>query len=277
MDKLHQDKLNAVAIYMLQSHTLEKIHHLFSSAGIPYVVFKGAQVRELVYTEPALRPSSDIDILIKGHTRDHAIQILTQAGMQASINPDNYSHECTFMDGNVAVDLHWHILRPGRIAPGISDELVNAPAKINSFFGMNNTATIFVLLVHPAYTRYVCNPYASLIRVVDLVRLFRKLEVDWEQVIELASRAHARTAAWSILFWLNHLVENKLAQEVMSQLAPPRIKRSYLEFWIRNNLPFRLESRKMLMHLAFTLVLHDSINDAVTAIKYRIKHKQHQL
>ena len=277
MDQLHQDKLNAVAMYMLQTRTLEKIHHLFTGAGIPYVAFKGAQVRELVYAEPALRPACDIDVLIKGQARDHAIQVLSQTGMQARINPDNYSHECTFMDGNVAVDLHWHILRPGRIAPGISDELVNAPMKINSFFGLNNTATIFVLLVHPAYTRYVCNPYASLIRIVDMVHLFRRLEFDWDQVIELITRAHARTAAWSTVFWLNHLTGNEPGQEIIKRLTPPRIKRRYLEFWIRNNLPFKLESRKILMHLAFTLVLHDSFNDAVTAIKYLIKHKQSQL
>jgi hypothetical protein len=274
MEQLHQDKLNAVAMYMLQLHTLEKIHHLFAGAGIPYAVFKGAQVREIVYAEPALRPASDIDILIKGHARDHAIQVLTQAGMQASINPDNYSHECTFMDGNVAVDLHWHILRPGRIAPDISDELLNTPSMINGFYGMNNPATIFALLVHPAYTRYVCNPYATLIRIVDMVRLFRKLDFDWNQVIELLTRAHARTAAWSTLFWLNLLVESEPAKEIMNRLAPPHIKRSYLEFWIRNNLPFKLESRKILMHFGFTLPLHDSINDALTAIKYRIKHKQ---
>ena len=273
MEQLQQDKLNAVVMYMLQSRTLENIHYLFTDAGIPYVVFKGTQVREIVYAEPALRPASDIDILIKGQARDNAIQVLTQAGMQPSINPDNYSHECTFMDGNVAVDLHWHILRPGRIALDISDELVNAPGMINGFYGMNNHATIFVLLVHPAYTRYVCNPFATLIRIVDLVRLFRKLEFDWDQVIELLTRAHARTAAWSTLFWLNHLAGNEPVQEIMNRLAPPHIKRSYLEFWIRNNLPFKLESWKMLMHCAFTLPLHDSINDAVTAIKYRIKHK----
>jgi hypothetical protein len=277
MQHLHQDKLDAVAAYMLQKRTLEKLHQIFTGAEIPYAIFKGVQVREMVYPQPALRPACDIDVLVSGSQRNEAIKVLAEAGMKTVIKPQNLSHECTLMDNNVAVDLHWHIMRPGRIPPELSDQLLLDRVVLNGFSGLNECATIFVLLVHPAYTRYVCNPYALLIRSVDLIRLFREHAVDWDRVMDLVTRAHARTAAWSTLFWLNLLAGTGPAMEIMNRLAPPRIKRSYLEFWIRNNLPFRFETWKMLMHPAFTLALHDNIGDAVTAVKHRINWGQSRI
>lgn len=71
--------LDTVFLYGKQSISLQKTENLLQSAQMPYIVFKGARLREL-YPVPESRMMGDIDILIKKSDRDRVKKLLTQNG-----------------------------------------------------------------------------------------------------------------------------------------------------------------------------------------------------
>ena len=271
LEKLHLAKVNAVANYLLQKHTIEKIHTVFTSAEITYTVFKGTQVRELVYAEPALRPASDIDILVNGHSRDRAIQVLGRAVMQEVVTPENLSHESTFMDNTVQIDLHWHILRPGRLRHGMTATLLNKPQWMNGFYGLNDNATLFVLLVHPAFAKYVCSPYATLNRVVDLYRWIQQRPCDWDKMVEVTDQAGVKTAAWGTLYWLYLLTQDAALPDILRKFQPGVFRQRYMGYWIEHNLPARWIQRRQLLRFGFTLGLHDDVGGMLRFLLSNVK------
>jgi len=273
MEKLHLDRLNAVANYMMQKHTILKVHAAFTDAGITYAVFKGTQVRELVHAEPALRPASDIDILIDKNSREHAIQVLARIGMRKIVTPDNLSHECTFMDNTVQIDLHWHVLRPGRLSPGMTQILLNQPQWINGFYGLNDDATLFVMLIHPAFAKYVCSPYATLNRMIDLYFWMHQRPCNWDKIFAWARQAGVRTAVWATLYWLNLLTRDLALTDILRKFQPGALRHRYLGYWIDHNLPTRWIRHRQLLRFGFTLGLHDNIGGIMRFLMSIIKIK----
>ena len=60
--------------------------------GIRYAVIKSAYVRDPVYADPALRPASDIDILIAPELRLAAVDAKKTPGFKLVVNPEVASH-----------------------------------------------------------------------------------------------------------------------------------------------------------------------------------------
>ncbi len=264
-DELLPDRRLAAAMYMRQKHTLEKLHDLFAGHGLQYALFKGAQIREFIYQSPELRPVCDIDVLVNVVDRDRAIKTLLDAGMVLIAKPENLSHECTLMDGHVAVDLHWHVLRPGRLNTEMTTILMQQSRYSHGFYSLNDLATLFIMLVHPAFTKYVCSPYAHLVRLVDLIHWLDTCTINTDEVVSLLHNSHLKTAAWATLFWQNLIVDHPRSISIMNRIKPPVAQKKYLQFWITRNLPTRLLQHRNLIRLAFTLALHDSPRDAINA------------
>lgn len=111
---LKQKTMATTARYMAQQHTIKISAEAFQAANIPYAVFKGANTREHIYDNPAVRPSDDIDILVSKTDKIKAIQTLVKTGFAFHPKPISISHEATLIKNDVKIDLHWNILRPGR-------------------------------------------------------------------------------------------------------------------------------------------------------------------
>ena len=62
--KLKKASLIAAGRYMQQQHSLKKVTETLNSASIPHAAYKGAHIREIIYSNPAVRAADDIDILI---------------------------------------------------------------------------------------------------------------------------------------------------------------------------------------------------------------------
>ena len=267
LEKLRQVRLTAEANYLMQKKTLQKVHETLTSAGINYAVFKGVHIRELVYENPAMRPCTDIDVLVSNHDRVAAIHALDNIGMEYRPVAKNISHEATLVDGPIHVDLHWHIMRPSRMRVDMTESLLDNAKINNGFLGLRDESSIFVMLVHPAFTKHVCNPHATLIRIVDLIRWIQFRSVVWEDIFELCEKAGVKTAAWATMYWAYLLTKNEVLGKHISCLAPNKIQRKYLEYCISNNLPTKLVTQKQLVRFMFSLTIHDSLKDCMRVLK----------
>jgi len=270
---LKQTRQLAAANYLAQRKALERIDAAFGAASVRYAVFKGVHVRELVYDDPTLRPASDIDILIARNQRDLAAQILVRHGFELHPDAEIVSHEASFHDQNVSVDLHWHILRPGRTRVDVTTSFLERRRWEDFFWGLDLADELFTLLIHPAFAKYVTSPYALLCRLVDLSRWLQRCNVDWDITLAMLDQAGLKTAAWTVLCWASWLMGSVVSPDVMKRFEPGWLRACYLRYWVEKNLPSRWLPYPLLIQITFTLPLHDRLSDALIAMRGWLRHK----
>ena len=105
----------------------------------------------------------------------------------------------------MGINLHWHLLRPGRTRIDLNNYLFAQRQAFGEFAGLSNEAALLVMLIHPAITKYVNGSASSLRHLVDMHRLAQSDGINWDRLIEMLSASVTRTAAWASLAWLHML------------------------------------------------------------------------
>ena len=266
---LKQARLSETVSYMAQKAVLQELDRLFEAKGIRYAVIKGTHVRELVYTEPALRPASDIDLLVAPEQRIAAVHALKEAGFTLFINPDIISHEASLTRGGVDIDLHWDILRPGRTRIDTVPILLARRRRSADIWGLDDPDVVFLMLVHPAFAKYVCSPNMDLNKVIDFTLWVTRPNCDWDAVATLLEQTGLCTAAWTVLKWYAMLLKpgtQHVPDTFIARIAPGPLRQRYLTQWLERDLPTRWLDKPARIQFGFTLFLHDRPADAWHAL-----------
>lgn len=267
---LRSARLAAVLGYLPQRAALAQIDNLFEEKGIAYLVVKGAHVRECVYPDAALRSACDIDILIAPQDRLRTARLLFDLGYTYRANADTISHEALFIRAPVHIDLHWHLMRPGRTRVVMTEGVLARRQRVNGIWGLCDNDAFFLMLVHPAFAKYVCSPNMGLGRVPDFMLWVQHKTVDWPAVRQLLDLAGVKTAAWTMLSWFQMLAPPDLASTLdpwLDSLHPGRWRAAYLRAWLTRELPTRWIQQPLLIQAGFTLPLHDRMSDAMHALQ----------
>ncbi len=272
---LHRFRFDSVGLYLLQQQGMGQLKKEFDQAGISHLLFKGCHIRERVYDDPALRPASDLDVLVCRAQRRQAIELLLSLGYCLYPKIENISHEVTLGKGRLYIDLHWDLLRPGRTREPLAEEFLQTRRDYVTHWGAGTEETLFLMLVHPVITKYLTTPQASLVRVLDLFWWIERVQVDWARVLAWLDRAGLRTAAWLALEWATRFGELSLPDDFRRGIAPGMARRRYLRYWIDNNLPGRLLGYPLIIQVGFTLPVHDHVSDAWRVVKQARMAKRH--
>lgn len=264
---LDRSRRAAAGRYLLQHRAASRLCSRLTDAGIRNAVFKGVALRERLYADPALRTADDIDILVSPQDLARALKVLVAEGLRSRLDRRNLSHEMAFGDGLVTIDLHWSLLRPGRSRSDLTPVLLETAHSRGSLSALSDDASLLVMLVHPAFTKHVNGRRAGLIRVVDLDRMLRITEPNWDWILPRLDASGLRTAAWAVLHWQRTVIGSPVDAAVLRHLEPGRLQRRYLGYWIDRELPRRLGWVPGLVQGAFTLALHDRPRDALRAIR----------
>ena len=269
LDILKPVRLSEAMLYMAQKSALIEIDRLFEDRKIAFAVIKGAHVREQVYADPALRSAGDIDILVSRDQREYAVRELLKVGYVLHVNPENISHEATLSRGAVAIDLHWDILRPGRTRIEVADLLLARRQRVDGYWGLDDTDTVFLMLVHPAFAKYVCSPNMGLNRVFDFILWLQNRPVSWDAVAARLAQTGLNAAAWTMLLWFSMLLSPanlQVPETFIAGIRPGALRSRYLTYWVKHDLPTRWLHKPLLIQLGFTLFLHDRPGDVAHAI-----------
>lgn len=259
----------SVAMKLPQQRLLGDAHEALKRAEIPYFVAKGAHLQRVVYAEAMYRPATDVDLFVHSRDLEAAIDCLIKAGFVAKPLAETLSHELKLTKHNVAIDLHWHLMRPGRYRTGLMDWLYKHREKFGDYWGLDATASLLVMLAHPAITKYLISPTSMLIHQVDQARLIQSGKVVWTELYEALDRYGLKTAAWSSLYLLRQLTDIEAPERLEQQLQPGFLHRAWLRQWIDRAWITRFFEHRWLVSGLFNLALQDSIGDAINAIKKR--------
>jgi len=257
----------SAARYLAQQHILRTVSYIFGNESIPYAIFKGAHIREILYSHPAIRPSADIDILVSKFNKKKAVIVLLKNGFEIHPREDTISHEVLLSKNNTTIDLHWDILRPGRTRVDLTDTILATKKQFSYYWGLSDEAILFIMLIHPVFTKYVTTPQAYLIRLVDFKLWIETQKIDWEIIQEWIKKGGMQTAAWISASWLRIMTETTLPSTFINNIRLSKTKDVYFEKWLCRDLSTRLKKYPFAIHVGFTIPAHDTLVDAIRAVK----------
>lgn len=270
---LHQDRLAATGNYLIQKNALKEIRHLLDSAAFPHVVFKGAHLRELLYPEPSTRTAVDIDVLVGNEHKLEATKVFVDNGYRVYVDASNISHEVSLAKNGITIDLHWDLMRPGRLRAPLAKSILANRIQQNSSWVPANEYALLIALVHPVITKYATAPYSSINRVLDICLMINQESIDWDKFCVVLESAGLKTAAWTMLIWVSLLTEKQLPGDAMAKLKPGPFRSRFLKHWIARNYSTRLIKFPFLIQIGFTLIVHDTFKDTLRAISSIIRAK----
>lgn len=112
IDKFDKQLITSVYRYQCLQYGLNEIRQLLNDEKIPFIPLKGAVLRNL-YSQPWMRTSCDVDILIHETDLPKAVAALNRKGYSQS---DQTAHDISFIIGsNVHLELHHSLIEEKRI------------------------------------------------------------------------------------------------------------------------------------------------------------------
>jgi hypothetical protein len=277
-DEFRESRLLAEALYAAQEHALGEIDVVLNDAGVAYAVIKGAASRLLLHENPAIRACHDIDLLVHPEDRVRTATALVEAGFTAVSDALNISHELLLSRGIVDIDLHWGLLRAGRLRRDCVADMLSRRRREYNTWMLDAEDAFFVLLVHPAFAKHLAGWNMGLHRVADIVSWLLTRSFDWHTVRDRLEQNGVQTAAWTTLRWVELLTApNALPgpDTMLSDLRPGRWRRSWLDRWLRNDYSERTSAAHWARLLGFSVFLHDTPNDSLRAFvgRYRARRR----
>jgi len=120
MQVLMDEYYRTAAQNTLLLNELECILHSLAKAGVPVIVLKGASLTRSVYSDPALRPMNDLDLLIPPHCVGRALSCLQNCGYAV----EKITYHVMLQGGPqqlVTLELHWTL---PDVPPAVSGEVL---------------------------------------------------------------------------------------------------------------------------------------------------------
>ena len=263
-------RVQAAMLYMRQLAALSEVDQLFARVGIEYAIFKGVATREFLYDDPSVRVCCDIDILVAPNQRVEAARALVGAGYRLKLDPSVVSHEVVLARDLVAIDLHWGLLRPGRTPASMTAQMLAQRQRHADRWVLDEADALFVLLVHPVFSKHLSTSQMGLHRVADIVSWLQRRDVNWDRLHDQLDRCGLKTAAWTMLNLVRMLSPatfGATVDEPIRSLRPSPVRAAYLTSWLKQDLSARLTHFHVARLLGFSVLLHDHPADAWRAFK----------
>jgi len=267
-EEFRDSRMAAEALFLVQQAALEEVDLVLAAAGIEHAVIKGAGVRLLAYDAPALRACHDLDVLVRHEDRLGAAAALGRVGFAPAPEKRSISREIVLSGRHVDIDLHWGLLREGRLRGDMIPGMLDRRQRARGTWVLSDDDAMFLFLVHPAFAKHLDSWDMGLHRIVDIVEWMRRRECDWPAVRERLADNGVRCAGWATLRWVDLLAGQFAPAGLASMLAdlrPGALRSRWLDHWLGADLSARTAGVHWLRLLAFSAFLHDTPWDVLRA------------
>jgi Uncharacterised nucleotidyltransferase len=213
----------------------ERILGVFQRGAIDVMPLKGCDLLTRVYAEPAVRSTSDIDLLVQYADFKRAVQLLDSLGFECTSDTDRHAVFMQPQDTIVAyigehpenpvkVELH----REATVgAVGSSIDLTASlweGAAVDTWRGLRvMRPTLAALAAHVLLHAAADMQYQAFrgCRLFDLMRLNERLsKEDWQLLAQIVTRAHGGHLAYAALALAQRYVPDIALAHVLEFLAP---------------------------------------------------------
>lgn len=219
---------SCLAWNLLLRHELVRLLGLFNQAGIPVIPLKGLYLADLLYEDPDLRPTSDLDLLVRTQDVQASQQVLEQAGCTRLADSDqgaDYHVSYVTTDGRagrVLIELHG-ALGESHVA-GLDIKAVWHSASPITW----EDRTIWTMAL-PDLFLYTClhavkDGLASIRSLLDITLLLERYGQDlpWQELAQRVKRTRIETPVSLSLILSRELLGASVPSEFLSAIRPSR-------------------------------------------------------
>lgn len=203
----------------------------FSEAGLDTMILKGSALLVLYYSDPGLRPMSDLDLLVRTDKAPGAMSLLRQLGwtprlpVPERVVPVTHSH--LFRDaGDTRLDLHWHVFWEC-CGPGADDDFW-AGAVATTVGGVPTTALCRAdQLLHAFVHGVAWNPVPPLRWVADAMLILQAVgpNFEWSRLLTQARRFKLVLPIREALAFLRDTLDAPVPDVVLASLRASQVSR----------------------------------------------------
>jgi hypothetical protein len=217
-----------------------EIIRAFKDKHVDYLILKGFYFAFSVYPDAGLRHMGDIDFLVKKGDLRKIEEILNRLGyIETSAKAQRvYGCDCTFSGKQgVIIDIHWDLCQYERFK-GVIHLTADFWMRARE---VNLSETPVMTLSREDHILYVLLHYGlvhlfSLTNgAYDLQYLINGSTIDWERIINNASKYGIKTALYYGLLKASQITPLRLPDYVFKRLAPGPFKRKLLDYLFKYN------------------------------------------
>ncbi len=241
LDRLRGVYLNTAACNVRLYEELRPLLLALHEVGIPVLVLKGAYLAENVYRNIALRPMSDIDLLVPASRAREAWRVVKALGYrliypatETLIPSFGKDFVCQKPGGFVPVEVHWTI-RITDEKDCMDDEELWQNARTVRIAEMKiDTATLSVedfllhLCLHASCQHEFDFGLRALCDIAIFIERFEP-EIDWPALRARVSRHHWRKGVYLILHLASARTGAAVPVEVLTALKPADLSAEVIE------------------------------------------------
>jgi hypothetical protein len=233
--------------HLLAIHALREIVDAFEAAGIETILLKGPALAVEYYAEPAGRPYTDLDVVVRRRQRERAIAVLARLGYAHGSPGRSLAYELAHAPaayfvsadaGRLPVDLHWDfVAHPGqRRATELDvDEIWSRTVAAPRWGTAARVLATEDLLVYLAAHLAVHHALAGILWHLDLALVLSRHGgcLDWDAVAERARRWGAATAVYFALGSVHARLGVAAPDAALARLRPRAVRRAVVERLLR--------------------------------------------
>ena len=259
------------ARHLLMTRALTAVLRQCAANDLAVIVLKGPVLAETVYPDPALRPFSDLDLLVRPEDRRRADVALRALGYQPWSDEHSWDFDITF-DGatvyesvaGVRIDLHWALLTEARYtwcereAVSVWDRAVPLTLAGERALGLAPEDLVLHLATHFA----VHHSLTGLLRQWDLALVLTHMPIDWSVLLRRARAWRVRSALYFTLLSVSAAFPAVVPRRVLRRLRPLGPRAALLKSL---QMCATAERKRRLEHVV-TLLLIDRARDAVGSV-----------
>jgi hypothetical protein len=262
-ERLKRYLVDGTASHLILSGELRRLLKRFEVEKIPVIPLKGLALAETFYPHPAIRPCTDLDLLVRRESVRQVDELLQRLGYRRLADAHSFQFDlawdrATLYEGTtgVRVDLHWGLLSDPRYSwderegQRVWDRAVRTRVAGQDALGLCPEDLLLYLAAHLA----VHHALAGLLWYYDLYLVFERLggTLDWEALIERASRWRVRAALYFALMELEALFGARMPAAVMTEIEPRGPRATAMGWLLRHRTP---QQRRWLEHLIALLLV----------------------
>jgi hypothetical protein len=223
---------------------LRRVLLAFRGKGIDVIVLKGAALAATVYRDRALRPMSDIDLLVRKERLEDAETSLVEMGYvlgeHAMTKESRQVHDYHLLytkSAAVNVEVHWHIARPE--APfRIDIDGLWERAEPASLAGVEALSlSVEDLLLHLCQHMHKHNLVGGIRPLCDIAHVVAHYEnaLDWMELRTRSSQWRIYPYVYLALYLAKELVDARVPSDFLAGFEPAGFNRAVIE-WAKERL-----------------------------------------
>ena len=245
---------------------LAELQGLLHSQGIPFLIFKGLALAQMIYKDIGVRDSCDFDLLIRREDFWRLDGILRDCGYQSKIDPrqanvvySSYRNSLMyhFRDSSkIPLHIHWHLFNV--FIPQTKEYLIKSAQRFWQQAQDKDIAGLKIKTLSDNHLLiYLCwhalsHGFSELLLLCDVEGFLRSFgyHLDWEAIIDEARKLDLENCVYCAFYLCSSIFKTPIPQEILLRLAPKGIGFS------QKKILARIEKGKVLASDQFFMLLN---------------------